>query len=100
MSYPQHWPDWPFLPLVRGDTSDPLVLDAYEVGVLFDVFHLHGQQWRVPGYSATVFKQNKNWLPELILDVLYLPQEQYDTIEEVLIAGWRPDIGPLQGVQL
>jgi hypothetical protein len=98
MAYPQHWPEWPFLPLVRGDNKDVKEEEKYEVGILFDVFHLCQHTWKYAGYSATVFKENKHWLPIKVVDVLALPKESFDTLGEVLAAGWRPDIEPLQGV--
>lgn len=79
---PQDWPDWPVLPMVRGDPNhDP------DLGVLIDLFHDRG----VVGYSSTVFICNLFRVPKRLTTILKLPKEVYDLPEEVILAGWRPD---------
>jgi hypothetical protein len=79
---PSHWPEWPFLPLVRRGTGQ-----EEEYGVLFDAFH--GED--LPGYSATVFFANVFLLPPTLTEFLALPHETYDSVEEIFDADWRID---------
>lgn len=75
------WPVWPFLPVIRRTNG----LD--ELGVLFDALHACGQT----GFSATVFLTNLFTLPPTRDQFLALPREVFDTVDEVLAAGWRVD---------
>jgi hypothetical protein len=43
------------------------------------------------GYSATVFLQNVLLLPATEAELLAGPREVYDTLAELLDAGWRVD---------
>lgn len=90
---PQDWHNWPVLPLTRPLGSQAEI----ELGVLVDLFHWQG----IPGYSATVFLWNIYELPVGIVNqqggeqeiaaLLGLPKEVYDSTEEIVAAGWRPD---------
>ena len=79
---PARWPCYPFLPLVRQRTStDP------ELGVLYDAWGVSNRT----GHSATVFLQNLLLLPATEAELLAGPREVFDSLEELLDAGWRVD---------
>lgn len=79
---PRLWPHWPFLPLVRRQTSQ-----EEECGLLFDAQQVHN----LPGYSATVFLCILFLLPSTLTEFLNLPRESFDLPEEIYEAGWRVD---------
>jgi hypothetical protein len=79
---PSLWPLWPFLPLVR---RRPGCTD--ELGLMYDVFHVTG----TTGASATVFFGNMFQMPSTEREFLALPNEVYDSAEEVFESGWRVD---------
>jgi len=78
---PVRWPLWPLLPLCRVSSA------GVELGVLYDA---RGAQ-DLYGYSATVFKANVLNLPDDDAEFLKLPRHVYDSVEELLDAGWRVD---------
>jgi len=82
LSEPEHWPAWPFLPLMRRRPGR-----EEECGVIYDALRAKG----LTGYSATVFLTNIFLLPPKVAQFLTLPREVYDTAEEVFEAGWRVD---------
>src|SRR5579871_392421 len=76
---PARWPCYPFLPLVRHRTArDP------ELAVLYDAWGVSSRT----GYSATVFLQNVLLLPATESELLSGPREVFDTLAELLDAGW------------
>jgi hypothetical protein len=79
MQNPQLWEVWPFLPLMR---RRPGVEEEW--GVLYDARTCSGKL----GFSATVFLQNLFLLPSTEAEILQLPRETFDTVEEVFDAGW------------
>ena len=81
MAAPGAWPVWPFLPVVRRTDGEE------ELGVLFDAMG----SLRLPGHSATVWFTNLFTLPQSLPDLLALPKEVFDTVEEMTAAGWRVD---------
>jgi putative exporter of polyketide antibiotics len=81
LSTPAAWPVWPFLPVVRRTRGDE------ELGVLFDAFGL----CRLTGLSASVFLTNLFTLPPTLSALLALPREVFDTVDELVAAGWRVD---------
>jgi hypothetical protein len=81
-THPQHWPTWPFLPVVRRHADGEL-----ECGLLFDLLHLRGRT----GYSCTIFKCNIFQMPPTEDEFLALPKETFDTPEEMAAAGWVVD---------
>jgi hypothetical protein len=83
MGRPDLWPAWPFLPLIRHRADR----EEDDYGVLFDVFHLDGRT----GLSSTVFATNLFMMPPTVAEFLALPQERYDSVEEIYLAGWRVD---------
>jgi hypothetical protein len=81
LTTPGLWPHWPFLPLIRHRGCE---LDC---GVLCDLRGLcdaTAQPW-------TVFFANLLCLPPTVAEFLALPQEGFDSAEEVLAAGWLVD---------
>ena len=80
MADPGCWPVYPFLPVVR---DDPNGLTDFEV--MFAAFRFAG--WT--GFSATVFLDGLVDLPDTPAGLLALPRETFDTLAEVLDAGWR-----------
>jgi hypothetical protein len=58
-----------------------------ECGVLYDA---RGRSGKL-GYSASVFLENIFLLPSTEAEILNLPHETYDTVEEVFEAGWTVD---------
>lgn len=79
---PARWPCYPFLPLVRHHISgDP------DLGVLYDAWGISNRT----GFSATVFLQNLLLLPATETELLAGPREVFDSLEELLDAGWRVD---------
>ena len=81
-THPEHWPTWPFLPVVRRHADGEL-----ECGLLYDALHASDR----PGYSATVLLGNIFLLPETEAELLTLPKEIFDTPDEMAEAGWRVD---------
>jgi hypothetical protein len=79
---PGQWPWYPFLPLVRHRPGG-----ADDLGVLYDARGVGNRT----GYSATVFLQNVLLLPATEAELLTDPREVYDTLAELLDAGWRVD---------
>jgi hypothetical protein len=82
MARPQQWPRWPYLPVTREVGNGEL-----ELGVLYDAW---GVSYRT-GFSATVFRANLLLLPPTEGELLALPRDVYDTLDELLDAGWRVD---------
>ncbi len=82
MSTPQLWPQWPFLPLVRRHDDGDM-----DYGVMADLFGAMA----LPGYGATVFGTNLFSLPKKLEGFLQLPHETFDTVDEVVAAGWTVD---------
>lgn len=81
MATPGVWPLWPFLPVVRRGRGEE------ELGVLYDALHACG----LSGHSATVFLTCLFTLPPARDQFLALPKEVFDTVEEMIAAGWRVD---------
>jgi hypothetical protein len=81
LATPARWPLWPFLPVVRRCRGEE------ELGVLFDALHAAGRA----GYSATVWFTNIFTLPTTLAEFLALPREVYDSVDELVAAGWRAD---------
>jgi hypothetical protein len=82
MSDPAEWRAHPFLFVVRGGDGA-----AAELGVMFDAFGLYG--WT--GFSATVFLSDLTPLPATPDELAGTPRETFDTLEELLAAGWRAE---------
>jgi hypothetical protein len=80
LTAPALWPHWPFLPLVRRASG------RAELGVVFDA-----RAARLTGYSATVFKTCLFFLPPTFEQFLALPNEAFDTADELIDAGWVVD---------
>src|SRR5438045_1233248 len=78
---PRGWVLWPFLPLRRPSSG------GIELGVLYDARGVH----QLYGYSATVFRTNVFELPDSEAEFLNLTRHVYDSVEELLDAGWRVD---------
>lgn len=55
-------------------------------GVLIDLFH----QYRIPGYSATVWLVPPSRIPNDVQALLQIPKEVFDTPLEIVQAGWLP----------
>jgi hypothetical protein len=81
MRTPALWPAWPFLPLVRRSSA------TEEQGLLFDAWGVA----ELTGLSATVFVCNLYVLPPTLDGLLESPRETFDTVDEMLAAGWRVD---------
>jgi hypothetical protein len=79
---PRLWEHWPFLPVVRHRVDGEM-----DYGVLYDCWTVS----RRSGYSATVFLTNLFLLPSTEEKLLALPKETFDTVEELVAAGWRVD---------
>jgi hypothetical protein len=80
MADPAGWPVYPFLPVVRAHGRD---LPAF--GLMFDAFGFAG--WT--GFSATVFLGGLIDLPVTAAGLAAESRETFDTLAEVLDAGWR-----------
>ena len=74
MGKPTLWPAWPFLPLVRRRPGR-----EEECGLLYDAFNMSDKT----GYSATVILCNLFCVPTDEAELLALPQETFDSPEEV-----------------
>ena len=81
-THPEHWPTWPFLPVVRRHADG-----AMDYGVLYDAMHRTGRT----GFSSTVFLTNIFLMPQNEAEFLALPKEVFDCAEEMAEAGWRVD---------
>ena len=80
MADPATWPAYLFLPVFRDrDPSDP------DIGLMFDAFGFAG--WA--GFSATVFLGSLIKLPTTAEELLAERRETFDTLGELLDAGWR-----------
>ncbi|MCE9564283.1 MAG: hypothetical protein K8U57_19745 [Planctomycetes bacterium] len=77
---PPLWSAWPFLPVVRRNKGHE------ELGVVFD-----SKSAGLTGYSAAVFLTNLFLLPRTLPEFLALPREVFDSIEELMAAGWQVD---------
>jgi hypothetical protein len=86
MGYPKMWTHWPFLALIRENAEGYRGLDY---GLLIDIFH--ATKWAMPGFSSSVFLCNFYGKPTELNEILALPKEVFDTIEEVYSAGWKVD---------
>jgi hypothetical protein len=82
LAHPEHWPTWPFLPVVRRHADGRM-----DFGVLYDALHATGRT----GYSATVLLTNFFLMPETETELLALPKEIFDTSDEIAAAGWCVD---------
>ncbi|HEV3117806.1 MAG TPA: hypothetical protein VGY58_12180 [Gemmataceae bacterium] len=82
LTTPTLWSTWPFLPLMRQRPGC-----EQEFGVLYDLFHVSGRT----GFSNTVFLSNLFLMPRTESEILKLPRESFDTVEEVYAASWRVD---------
>src|SRR5262245_48146361 len=82
MSTPALWPAWPMLPVVRRHADG-----SYDCGLMYDC---RGAP-RLAGLATTVFLANLFQLPKTLDEFLKLPRETFDTLEEVIAAGWRVD---------
>jgi hypothetical protein len=80
---PTLWRYWPFLPVLRPHPSG----EAQELGVLYDARRASGRY----GFSATVWVTNLFLLPATEEALLALPRHVYDTVEELVDAGWTAD---------
>ena len=83
MRNPQLWSKWPFLPVIRPSPDG----GETELGVLYDARAVSGTY----GYSATVFKVNLYLLPDTEAQLFAAPKCVYDSVEELVQAGWRID---------
>ncbi|HEX3313239.1 MAG TPA: hypothetical protein VHR72_00045 [Gemmataceae bacterium] len=86
LTHPEAWEVWPYLPLVRRAVGDAEV-SPDNCGLLYDVFRLKG----TTGYGATVIHCNLFMLPPTEAELLAMPQEVFDTFDELYAAGWRID---------
>jgi hypothetical protein len=82
MSTPKLWPTWPYLAVVRYKADGDM-----DCGVMYDARGVSGKT----GYSATVIISNIFFLPPTEDELLALPKETFDTVEELTAAGWRVD---------
>jgi hypothetical protein len=82
MARPRLWVNWPFLPLVRRCDNG-----SRQLGVMYDARGVSG----IYGFSATVLLSNLFTLPRTEAQLLALPKCVYDTLDEVIAAGWRVD---------
>ena len=82
MGNPKLWPHWPYLPIIRYLPGDDI-----DCGVMFDCCGLAG----IYGYSATVFLCNLLTMPANQEEFLQLPKEVFDSVEEMIAAGWVVD---------
>jgi hypothetical protein len=83
MSTPALWTTWPMLPVVRRHADG-----GYDCGLMYDC---RGGGPRLAGRVATVWICNLFLLPRTLDEFLRLPRETFDTLEEVVGAGWRVD---------
>jgi hypothetical protein len=83
LSTPALWTTWPMLPVVRRHADG-----SYDCGLMYDC---RGGGTRLAGLAASVFLANLFLLPRTLDEFLKLPRETYDTLEEVVAAGWRVD---------
>jgi hypothetical protein len=79
---PQHWPAWPFLPLVREHPDE-----RQQLGVMYDAKGAEGKY----GFGSTVFLGNYFEMPPTEDEVLALPKIVYDTFEKLADDGWTVD---------
>jgi hypothetical protein len=82
LRHPELWPVWPFLPVIRRKPNG-----EEDVGILYDFAHTSGRT----GYSCTVFLTNIVFVPDTVEELLALPKEVFDTMDEVRAAGWCVD---------
>ena len=80
--HPEHWPAWPYLPVVRRKPGG-----AMDLGVIYDFAHTSGRT----GYRCTVFLCNVVFVPDTEEQLQSLPKEVFDAWEEVVAAGWAVD---------
>ena len=80
---PALWLCWPYLPVLRPHPSG----EGKELGVLYDARRASGRY----GYSATVFLTNLFLVPPTEQELFALPRHVYDTVEELVDAGWTAD---------
>ena len=78
---PARWPHWPFLPVVRRRPGR-----AEELGVVFDA-----RAARLTGHEIAVSVTNLFLLPPDLPAFLALPNETFDSADELADAGWRVD---------
>jgi len=71
-----NWPNWPFLPIKKSDPKGGMP----DCAVLYDD----------AGYSTTVFKINM-WDIKTRNDLLRSEKIKYNSIDELLDAGWVVD---------
>ena len=81
-THPEHWPTWPFLPVVRRHVGGEM-----HYGILFDAAHATGRT----GYSSTVFLTNFFLMPSDEAVFLAPTKEVFDTPDEMAEAGWCVD---------
>ena len=79
---PPVWPLWPFLTLRRVQPGGVI-----ELGVLYDARGVR----ELYGLSTTVYLTNVFELPDTESAFLNLPRSTYDTLDELLDAGWVVD---------
>ena len=77
---PARWPHWPFLPVVRRTRG------REELGVVFDA-----RAARLTGHEIAVSVTNLFLLPPDLPAFLALPNETFDSADELADAGWRVD---------
>jgi hypothetical protein len=82
LSCPELWVVWPYLPLIRRRPGQ-----EEEYGILCDLYGASG----LTGFRATVFFSNLFLLPPTVEELLALPKEVFDALEDVYGAGWRID---------
>ncbi|HEY1187918.1 MAG TPA: hypothetical protein VGE74_09685 [Gemmata sp.] len=80
LNRPDLWNLWPFLPLVRRTGAE------LELGFVIDTRSLG-----ITGFSSTVFKANVFELPLDPNALARLPREVFDSMDELIAAGWRVD---------
>jgi len=83
MQNPQLWSKWPFLPLIRPSPTG----EEPQLGVLYEAREVSGTY----GFSATVFLVNLFMLPPTEAQLFGSPKCVYDTLDELLTAGWTVD---------
>ena len=79
---PQLWPVWPYLPVIRRKPND-----EEDLGILYDFAHTSGRT----GFGSTVFLTNIVFVPDTEEELLALPKEVFDAMDEVRAAGWCVD---------
>ena len=79
---PRLWPTWPYLAVVRRRTKE-----KWDYGVVYDAFGRSGRT----GISSTELLTNFFEMPDNEEELLAMPKEVFDTVEELAASGWTVD---------